>query len=155
LSIEPLLREANLWRESLAGSDRAWLLRVIDLLKPRARRVADMVEHGRFFFVDTVEYDAAAVEKHLSTPGLASHVSALRAAFERLDDFEAGRIEAELRAIAGARGVKAALLIHSARVAATGQGVSPGIFDVLALLGRERTVSRLQRLVRFLESGEA
>ena len=55
-----------------------------------------------------------------------------------------------LRSVADARGIKAAALIHAARIAATGKAVSPGIFEVLALLGKPLTLSRLRDLVRFL-----
>ena len=51
-----------------------------------------------------------------------------------------------LRSVADARGIKAAALIHAARIAATGQAVSPGIFEVLALLGKPLTLSRLREL---------
>jgi glutamyl-tRNA synthetase len=55
-----------------------------------------------------------------------------------------------VRGTAGQRGIKAAALIHATRVAATGRTTSPGIFDVLVLLGRERTVRRLEQLLNFL-----
>ena len=51
-------------------------------------------------------------------------------------------IERVLRSVADARGIKAAALIHAARIAATGKAVSPGIFEVLALLGKPLTLSR-------------
>jgi glutamyl-tRNA synthetase len=153
--IEPMLREAGLWQETFDGAAREWMGQVIDLLKPRSRKPADFVEHGRFFFVDTVEYDPAAVRKHLALPGLADHVRALRAALAAVDPFEAAAIEAALREVAGARGVKAAPLIHATRVAATGQAVSAGLFDVVSVLGRERTLARLDALARFLQSTPA
>jgi glutamyl/glutaminyl-tRNA synthetase len=58
--------------------------------------------------------------------------------------FEAGPLEAALRGLAEARGVKPAVLIHATRVAVTGKAVSPGLFEVLELLGRPRTVRRLE-----------
>ncbi len=57
-----------------------------------------------------------------------------------------------LRSVADARGIKAAALIHAARIAATGKAVSPGIFEVLALLGKPLTLSRLRDLVRYLRT---
>jgi glutamyl-tRNA synthetase len=148
--LRPLLESAGLWREEYAGGQRAWMCRVIEMLKARARKLADFVEHGRYFFTDEVEYDSAAVGKHLSNPALAPHVGALREALAAVDPFEAAAIEAALRAVAESRGVKAAALIHATRVAVTGQAVSPGLFDVLAILGRDRTVARLAALEWFL-----
>jgi glutamyl-tRNA synthetase len=148
--LRPLLESAGLWREDYADGQRAWMGRVIEILKPRARRLADFVEHGRYFFTDAVEYDAAAVRKHLSDPALGPDVGALRVALAAVDPFEAAAVEASLRTVAELRGIKAAALIHATRVAVTGQAVSPGLFDVLAVLGRERTVARLAALEQFL-----
>ena len=57
--------------------------------------------------------------------------------------FEPAALESALRALADERGIKAGVLIHATRVAVTGQAVSPGLFDVLALVGRDRVVRRL------------
>ena len=57
--------------------------------------------------------------------------------------FDAATLESALRALAEARGIKAGALIHATRVAVTGQAVSPGLFEVLELIGRDRVVSRL------------
>ena len=106
---------------------------------------------ARPFLVDQVEYSPDAVTKHLQQPDLQGHVAALRAALSGLDPFRPAEIEAALREAAEARNLKAAILIHAARVAATGEAVSPSLFDVLALLGRERTMTRLESLERYLE----
>ena len=60
--------------------------------------------------------------------------------------FDEPTIERVLRGVADARRIKAATLIHAARIAATGTSVSPGIFEVLALVGKPRTLSRLRSL---------
>jgi glutamyl/glutaminyl-tRNA synthetase len=74
----------------------------------------------------------------------------LRAAFEALTPFDAPTLEAALRQLADARGLKAATLIHATRVAVTGRAASPGLFEVLALLGRERTLARLAAAIRLI-----
>jgi glutamyl-tRNA synthetase len=76
---------------------------------------------------------------------MAAHIAALDRAFAALAAFDAASIEAALRALAEARGVKAAAVIHAVRVAVTGKTASPGLFEVLALLGRERVHERLGR----------
>jgi len=93
------------------------------------------------------------VEKHLR--GMAEHLVALDAAFAELAMFDAGSLEAAMRLVAEARGVKAASLIHASRVAMTGKTVSPGLFDVLALLGRSRVQARLLAAVRLASSVSA
>ena len=141
--LEPALVQAGLWRESFAGRDGEWILRVIDLLKPRARKLNDLVDALRPFLVDRLEPDPAAVAKYLSAPDLAPHLAAWRDRVRDVAPFDAPTLESALRALAEARGIKAGALIHATRVAVVGQAVSPGLFDVLALMGRDRVVARL------------
>jgi glutamyl-tRNA synthetase len=135
--------EAGLWNDEFLGDRHAWFFAVLELLKPRAKRLGDFLVHGRFFFSDQLEYDEEAVAKHLRVPGMAEHLAALDAAFSELPTFDPLSIEEALREVADARGVKAASLIHPCRVAVTGKTVSPGLFEVLALLGRERVHRRI------------
>ena len=146
--VQPSFVAAGLWDDSLVDDRHAWFFAVLELLKPRAKKLNDMVEVGRFFFVELPEYDPAAVEKHLRAEGVAARFQALDAAFAALPTFDAASTEAALRTVADATDVKAATLIHAVRVAVTGRTVSPGLFDVLALLGRERTRVRLAAALR-------
>jgi glutamyl/glutaminyl-tRNA synthetase len=141
--VRPLFEAAGLWQDDLAGDRRAWFLAVLDLLKPRAKHLGDFVVHGGFFFTDGVEYEAEAVRKYLQLDGMNQHLEAVNAAFSGLASFDAGSVEAALRSVADARGVKAAALIHAVRVSITGRSVSPGLFEVLALVGRQRVATRL------------
>jgi glutamyl-tRNA synthetase len=141
--VKPSLEQAGVWNDDYLGDRHAWFFAVLELLKPRARRLDDFASQGALFFSDAIEYDAAAVDKHLRAPGMDAHLEAIDAAFESLETFDPASTEAALRAVAGARGVKAAVLIHAVRVAMTGKAVSPGLFDVLALLGRSRVHARL------------
>ena len=68
--VAPLLRDAGLWRDAFESSDRPWLERVIELLKPRAKRLGQFVDDGRLFFVEDVEYDPTAVKKFLQPAGM-------------------------------------------------------------------------------------
>jgi glutamyl-tRNA synthetase len=142
--IEPLLAAAGQWDDSYRGARRAWLYAVIELLKPRAKRLHDFALQGRIFFTNEIEYDAAAVDKHLRAVEMAGHLAALDAAFAGIPEFDPPSTERVLRSIAEERGVKAAVLIHAVRVAVTGKTASPGLFDVLALVGRERVRARLR-----------
>jgi glutamyl-tRNA synthetase len=148
--LQPLLGEQGLWRDVYADADRARLFAAIELLRPRVKKLGDFIDGGRFFFSDEVAYDPAAVEKHLRVPHLADHVAALRDALASIEPFDRATIEESLRSLAAERVVKPAGLIHATRVAATGRAASPGLFEVLELLGRARTIARLDQLVGFL-----
>jgi len=148
--IAPLMRDAGLWSDAYEDSARAWVLKVIELIRPRAHRLGDFVDIGRPLFSDAVEFDDEAVRKHLSSPDLVPHLSGLREELSRLEPFNEVSLEMTLRNFAAARGLKAGTLIHAVRVAVTGRAASPGLFEVIALLGRSRTVARLGRAERLL-----
>ena len=152
--VKPLLQAAGLWDDEYQAPARhGWLQRVLRLVLPRVKRLPDFVDQARPFLAATVDYDPEAVRKHLGTADLDDHVEALIIAFEAVaGPFDELSIERVLRGVADARGIKAAALIHAARIAATGQAVSPGIFEVLALLGKPLTLSRLRDLVSFLRT---
>jgi glutamyl-tRNA synthetase len=65
-------------------------------------------------------------------------------------EFTAERVEAELRALAAERGVSAARLIHPTRLALTGMTFGPGLFELMAVLGRERCLRRLHRALELI-----
>ena len=149
-SVTPLLDAAGLWPISLPGADAPWLHRLLDLLRPRAKRLTDFVDLARPFLVDTVEYDQEAIEKHLRTPDLAGHVGVVVDALRTAVPFDEPHVEAVVRGSAVQRGIKAGPLIHAIRVAVTGRTTSPGLFEVLVLLGHDRTIARLEQLLKFL-----
>jgi len=145
LRLKPSFEAAGLWSDDLLTKRHAWFFAVLELLVPRAKRLPDFAAQGGFFFKENVTYDAAAVEKHLKAEGMAGHLKALAEAFAALPDFDIVSTEASLRQVAEARGLKAGTLIHAVRVAVTGTAVSPGLFEVLALVGRARVRERLAR----------
>jgi glutamyl-tRNA synthetase len=148
-AVRPLFASASFSSDPIVTDPRDFD-RLLDLLRPRAKRLTDFVEQSAPLLADDVEYAPDAVEKHLLLPGLRDHLEALAAAWRAVPDFAEASVEAVLREIAAARGVKAGVLIHATRVAITGRTTSPGLFEVLVLIGRERTLARLDRLVAFL-----
>ena len=148
--VRPWLETAGLWRDDYLRDRHAWFSAVLELLRPRARHLGDFAEQGAIFFSDSIEYDEAAVDTHLRAPGMDVHLAAIAAAFAALDTFDPASTESALRSLAAARRIKAGVFIHAVRVAVTGKTVSPGLFDVLALLGRDRVQARLASARRLL-----
>ena len=148
-ALRPYFEAAGLWDASYLADRQDWFFAVLAQLAPRARRLDEFAAIGRFFFTDALDYDPAAVDKHLRVDGAGAHLEALDAALFALPNFDAGPAETALRGVAEARGVKAGTIIHAARVALTGKTMSPGLFDVMALLGRARTHARIQAAIEF------
>jgi glutamyl-tRNA synthetase len=152
--LRPRIEAAGLWRDSFVdGAAEAtlhgpeWIARVIELLKPRAKKLGDIVPALVPFVSDRITYDEAAVTKHLKGEGVTEHLSAWREIIQSLPSLTPAETEAALRKLAESRGIKPGVLIHATRVAVVGQAVSPGLFEVLELVGRDRVTERLRAAV--------
>jgi glutamyl-tRNA synthetase len=144
--LEPLLRAEGVWRDELSGVRREWFLRLVSLYQPRMKRLVSFPEDARPLLCDAddIERDGAAVTKHLRRPELGAPLRELHRRLADLPVFDdKERLEATTREVADAHSVKAAALMQAVRVAVTGRTVSPGLFDVLELLGRDRALARL------------
>jgi glutamyl-tRNA synthetase len=162
--VRPYFEGAGLLRPEFdeGGARRGWFLGVLQVLKARARLLPDFAREARPFLTDDFEYTPDAIAKHLAGGGkaggpgaVAARMQALREALVAVEPFDEAATEAALRTLAATRNESAALFIHPLRAALLGTAVSPGVFTVLVLIGRERAVVRLDRLVRFLEEGGA
>jgi glutamyl-tRNA synthetase len=147
--VRPLFEAAGLASDP-AVTDPAAFGRLLELLRPRAKRLTDFPDQAAAFLREPSEYETAAVEKHLSAPNLASHLDALATALRAVSPFTEAAVETAVRDTAAARGIKAGALIHATRVAVTGRMTSPGLFEILVLIGSDRTLERLARLSTFL-----
>jgi glutamyl-tRNA synthetase len=130
--------------------DSTTVHRLVELLRPRVKRLSDFVDQGRPLVASTVEYQPEAIEKYFSSADAAGHLAALVPVLAGLSPFDEPHVEAAVRGTAADRGIKAGALIHAIRVALTGRTASPGLFEVMTLLGREETLARLNALLAFL-----
>jgi glutamyl-tRNA synthetase len=133
--------------------DEAHVARVTALLQERARTVGEIVDQGAYFFTrSSVESAPEALAKYCATPDAIERLRDVRAALAKSADLPSD-IEAAIRGLAERSGLKAAAFIHPLRVALTGQAVSPGIFEVTSILGREVALARIDALLARLQSG--
>ncbi len=155
-ALEPMVRETLLEQGLLQGeepdSQPAEFRQRVELLRGRARRLTDFGTRGRAFFSDRFEYDPLACQKHVnpSHPDwrvLRAALLELAARYEVLPTFDLENTESILRTIAQKYDLKAGRLIGTVRVALTGEGVAPGIFDVIVTLGRETVLVRINHLL--------
>ena len=125
--------------------DPEWVDALLEVIKVRARTLDELADQARPFLCDHLVFDEKAVQKHW-----AKDPSAALERLERVGQaLDAGRwsseeLEERLRSLAAEMEMGAGKLIHPLRVALTGNMASPGIFDVLTLLGRERANVRIR-----------
>ncbi len=144
--IERELESKGIWKrdDTLPPTERT--IAVLEVLRSRMRRMTDFSTIFRAYFTDDFQYEEAAAAKFLMDPKLKDLIPELLERYSADKAFTLESTEKHLRSLAEARGVKAGLLINAVRVGLTGQGVAPGLFDVMQALGRERTLARLRRL---------
>ncbi len=134
-------------------SKRAWFLKLVELLKIRARTIDDIVRQATPYLRDSIEYDPEAVAKQWKErEPTAKTLSATRDALAAAKDWAPAVLEEDLRKLAESLGTTGGKIFQPLRVALTGLTVSPGIFDVLELLGRERSLARIETAVKHLSS---
>jgi glutamyl/glutaminyl-tRNA synthetase len=139
--------------EQLARANN-WLIALIDLLKVRSRTIDDIVRQAIPYLSDHVTYDADAVAKQWKDRGATAELlSSVRNTLAAVNKWEPQQIEDALRSEAEQRGIGAGKLFQPLRVALTGLTVSAGIFDVLVLLGRERSLARIDDAMNYLRAG--
>ena len=137
--VKPWLETAGLWRDDYLDDRHAWFFAVLELLRPRAKRLGRLRRARRASFSRYGRVRRLCGRKVPARAEASTRISQRSSStFAALDSFDAASTELALRSLAEARGVKAAVLIHAVRVAVTGKAASPGLFDVLALLGRNR-----------------
>ena len=124
---------------------------VVRLLKPKIKLLSDFAELGSYFFADPFNYDEKARNKYWNNIDVVSRLKALNKKLVNLDKFNAEKIEKELRGLAEELNISAAKLIHPTRLALTGFGVSPGLFELIEVLGKETVLRRIQKAINVLE----
>ena len=148
----PFLRAAGLVSEPIADADRALLEAVILALGDRMKTFSDVVKLGRFFFEEEVAYDPDAVKKRLRKPGVPEMLRELDAILAATEPYDLPTLEKAVHDYAEASGRKMGDVVNPLRVATTGQGVGPGLYDCLYLVGRDRCRARIARAIAMLEA---
>jgi len=144
--IEDFLKESKFLP---SGLDRNYFEKVVGLFKERIFTLADFKDWAGFCFKDDFEYSEE-VNKILEED-LSDKITYLRDKLQKLGNFSAQEIEAEFRKAAQELDVKARVLVHPARAALSGRKIGPGLFETMEVLGKDKVVKRLNRLLAYWE----
>jgi glutamyl-tRNA synthetase len=148
--LEQLAREVKPFIEKRGWpipTDDAWLCRMIATLKERAKTLVELVDFAKFYLADDIQIDPKAAAKFLK-PEISEPLKTLADELDSLDsDFSEAAIQGVFERVLAKFGLKLGQLAQPVRVALTGGTVSPGIYEVIAVLGRERTVKRLRAAI--------
>jgi len=145
------------WHLGLLGIDPAQgpaLTATVIALRERSRTLREMAEASRFFYGDFESYDAKAAAQHL-TGEAQEPLQRLYAALAELPEWRGAAIQSTVNKIAGEQGLKLGKVAQPLRVAVCGGAVSPPIDVTLELLGRDRTLRRIERALEFVRQRQA
>lgn len=152
--VESRLREMGVQPSDHVGEDSIDLAFLVELLKPRSRTIEELAQQAAPYFGPDVSYDKKAVKKNWAKDleGTTERLSRVRSALEDCPWQEAS-LEERLRSLAEEMEVGAGKIFQPLRVALTGSSASPGIFDVLLVLGRPRSLERMEQALELLRTG--
>jgi len=153
--VAPAMEAAGLATKEELDQRREWFVRLLELLKVRARTIDDIVRQAEPYFRGVITYDPDAVAKQWKDrAGTVEMLVQARDALAGVTQWDPAAMEEALRAVAERMGFgeKAGRVFQPLRVALTGLTVSVGIFDVLLMLGRDRALARIDDAVSYLRT---
>lgn len=157
LSHKELMPHVRSWLEKeqhvLAEAEEGRFSYLIELLQVRAKTITELCQSLDVFFTDPQIYEEKGVHKYFEKPGNAELLQALLVGLEGQDEalfIDIQKIEEYIRAFAGQRKLSAGAVIHPLRLALTGKTASPGIFELIFILGRERVLRRLKNALSYI-----
>jgi nondiscriminating glutamyl-tRNA synthetase len=149
----PFLKAEGLISEPISDATRARIVAVIVALGDRLKVFSDIVSLGRYFFTETLTHDPDAVKKRLRKEGVATILAELDEVLANVEPYDLATLEGAIRAYAESHGHPMGQVVNPLRVATTGQGVGPGLYDCLVILGRDSCRARIAATLAMLEQG--
>jgi len=148
----PFFIQAGLISELDAEGKREYVRDVVSVVRERVRTLGELAEASRYFFQDIVTYDEKGLQKYfIKQAGVEALLSMGRACLSSLEHFDEESIESAYRQLMDELKIKGGIIIHPTRLALTGRTVSPGLFEVMALLGRKKCLDRLDNSIAFIQ----
>ncbi len=136
------------------AADDDYLRGIIPGLQPRSKTLQEMADQSQFYYVDEVILEERPAKKFLKD-NVSEPLEELSARLAELEDYDAKSLETVFTALLEKFEIKLGKIAQPVRVALTGTNVSPGIFEVIAALGKERVTDRLQKAVQYIKAREA
>ncbi len=132
------------------GDDRDYVLDVVDVLRPRAETLQEIAEQAGYFFTEDFSYDEGA-RKQLAAGQ--SHLQAVERELSMLEFFDYDGVDDMLRDYVQDQAVGMGKVMMPLRAALTGTSSSPGVVDLIVILGKQRSLQRIGRALTFIDAG--
>ncbi len=149
LRLIPFLRNIGI---KAAADD--YLKAIIPTLQTRSKTLVEMAAAARFYYLEAVEYEEKAAKKNLKT-NILGPLEQLIENLDQLSAFDEKSLEGAFLAVMESAGIKLGKIAQPVRVALTGTTVSPGIFEIIEVLGKEKTLTRLRAAATYIREKES
>lgn len=146
----PFLKEAEWFKEE--NFKREYYLKVLTLLQERLKTLAQIREYADYFFVDDLDYDVETVKKVCKHPDTPLYLEKIKEVWSQIQEFTAENLENSLKKLAEENQIPTKNLVHPIRVALTNKTVGPGLYEIVEVLGKDKTLRRLEKFIEFLRS---
>ena len=152
----PFLREANYIEneESLSPAKNKYIKEVLKLMQGRIKNFSQFIDYADYFFVDKIDIEPQAFNGVLNKEGVKDILLVLQEKISSLKCWDEESIENAVREVASSLQIKGGQIIHPTRVALSGKKVGPGLFELMVVLGQDKTVKRLKEAIEKIEDAK-
>jgi glutamyl-tRNA synthetase len=150
----PDLVERGYVLESETRERIAWIRTVCEFMQEKTHTRQELVDALFYYFEDVTHYDEKGVKKHFTKPEVVSRLQLARERLRAVEPFTTIQIELAYRALIEELEIKSGDLIHPTRLAISGLTGGPGLFDLMAILGKEACIERMDKAASRIQGGE-
>lgn len=147
----PYLEKAGLIASPISEESRQFVTRLITALGDRLKLFSDVLDVA-YFFRDEIVYDEKEFAKRVAKEGVPALLSGYRDVISAIPDWTVESLESALKTHCEQNGQSPGTLIHALRISTTGIPIGPGVYDCVLLVGRERTLDRIDQAIRRAEA---
>ncbi|MCD6551194.1 glutamate--tRNA ligase [Thermotoga sp.] len=157
MDLEDLKREFLEWAryvdKEIPDVEEEYFIAVLRICREKVNTLVQLYDIVYPFLNENYEYEKDCVEKFLKKEEAEQVLNVVKSEFEKLNDWNMENIEKILREVAGKGIASKKVVFQTVRGAVTGKLVTPGLFETIEVLGKERTLKRLERTIQFLKGG--
>ncbi len=148
----PFFEAEGLLKAPLDEAATRYFKKVINTVRERAKTLVELAQASTYFYQEDFSYDEKGMQKHFMKEGTTALIRRAAEKIGQLEQFELESTEAAYRALSEDLEISTSRLIHPTRLALSGRTMGPGLFEMMVVLGREKTLNRLEKAAKYIEA---
>ncbi|SNX55181.1 glutamate--tRNA ligase [Thermoanaerobacterium sp. RBIITD] len=131
--------------------DYNYIKKIVNAVRGREKTLAEIADAMSYYFIDEFDYDEKGVKKHFEKDGVADILKKAVEALNDVSNFNVIETEEVYRNLIVKLNITSGALFHPTRLAISGRTFGPGLFDIMELLGKEKTIERIKKAIKYIE----